>query len=40
MPKPFDFTTAVAVMFSAYYVFNVEYPEKSNCSLELIQRSA
>jgi len=33
-----DFPSAVEILFSTYYVFNVAYPECSAASLEFIQR--
>ncbi|XP_041824837.1 uncharacterized protein LOC121629269 [Melanotaenia boesemani] len=33
-----NFTTALAVLFASYYVFNIEYPAEAATSLEFIQR--
>ncbi|RXN05325.1 hypothetical protein ROHU_033470 [Labeo rohita] len=33
-----DFTSALAVLFGSYYVFNIEYPEEAATTLEFIQR--
>ena len=33
-----DFFTAAAVMFAAYYVFNLEYAADTSATLEFIQR--
>ncbi|XP_068433920.1 uncharacterized protein [Clinocottus analis] len=35
-----DFTSALAVLFGSYYVFNIEYPEEAATSLEFIQSSS
>ncbi|RXN15703.1 hypothetical protein ROHU_027865 [Labeo rohita] len=32
-----DFTSALAVLFGSYYVFNIEYPEEATTTLEFIQ---
>ncbi|KAL7645497.1 UNVERIFIED_CONTAM: hypothetical protein RMT77_003883 [Armadillidium vulgare] len=34
-----DFLSGFAVLFAAFYVFNIEYPEESKSVLEFIQRS-
>ncbi|XDV33478.1 hypothetical protein PO909_003877 [Leuciscus waleckii] len=33
-----EFTSALAVLFASYYVFNMEYPEEAATTLEFIQR--
>uniref|UniRef100_A0A3B3QPE7 Uncharacterized protein n=1 Tax=Paramormyrops kingsleyae TaxID=1676925 RepID=A0A3B3QPE7_9TELE len=33
-----DFTSALAVLFGSFYVFNIEYPEEAATTLEFIQR--
>ena len=33
-----NFFTAAAVMFAAYFVFNIHYNEKAAASLEFVQR--
>ncbi|KAM3599973.1 uncharacterized protein V6R79_014881 [Siganus canaliculatus] len=33
-----DFTSALAVLFGSYYVFNIEYPQEADTSLEFSQR--
>lgn len=33
-----DFMAALSVFFGCYYVFNIEYQESANTTLELIQR--
>ena len=33
-----SFRVAVAVMFGAFYVFNISYPEEISATLEFIQR--
>lgn len=33
-----DFLSGFAVLFAAFYVFNIEYPEESRSVLEFIQR--
>ena len=32
------FVTALAALFSLYYIFNLQYQEEAACTLELIQR--
>ena len=36
--EPCDFVTAITLLFAAYYVFNVAYPEHSVNILEFVQR--
>jgi len=33
-----DFTSALAVLFGSFYVFNIEYQEEAASTLEFIQR--
>lgn len=33
-----SFMSAVKAMFSSYYVFNIEYPERGHLALEFMQR--
>lgn len=35
---PVDFQMAFAVMFAAYFVFNIAYPKDAAATLEFIQR--
>ena len=36
-PMP-DFTTALAVLFASFYVFNIEYEVEAVTTLEFVQR--
>lgn len=38
-PLQVDFTSAIAVLFASFYVFNIEYQEDAASTLEFIQRS-
>lgn len=33
-----NFTTALALLFSTFYVFNIEYPPGGSVTMEFIQR--
>lgn len=38
VPSAVDFTTALAVLFACFYVFNIEYQVEASTTLEFVQR--